>query len=113
MQRILFTLLTILVLGGCDGQGKAPPAPEQPAGKALSLSESRQGFATKLVQRKSAKTPVAAPSNDQSASAFRTKGIPMMFPSLRGGNDNPGVQESFFGEVDDVLAVRHRQPARV
>ena len=28
----------------------------------------------------------------------------MMFPSLRGGNDNPGVREGFFGEVDDVLA---------
>ena len=28
----------------------------------------------------------------------------MMFPSLRGGNDNPGYKEGFFGEVDDVLA---------
>src|SRR5262249_10849495 len=28
----------------------------------------------------------------------------MMYPSLRGGNDNPGFQEGFFGEVDDVLA---------
>ena len=28
----------------------------------------------------------------------------MMFPSLRGGNDNPGQHEGFFGEVDDVLA---------
>jgi acetyl esterase/lipase len=28
----------------------------------------------------------------------------MMFPSLRGGNDNPGYQEGFFGEVDDVIA---------
>ena len=27
-----------------------------------------------------------------------------MFPSLRGGNDNPGVKEGFLGEVDDVLA---------
>jgi acetyl esterase/lipase len=44
------------------------------------------------------------PSNDQSASAFRKAGIPMMFPSLRGGNDNPGTKEGFFGEVDDVLA---------
>jgi acetyl esterase/lipase len=43
-------------------------------------------------------------SNDQSASAFRKAGIPMMFPSLRGGNDNPGVKEGYFGEVDDVLA---------
>ena len=28
----------------------------------------------------------------------------MMFPSLRGGNDNPGNKEGFLGEVDDVLA---------
>ena len=27
-----------------------------------------------------------------------------MFPSLRGGNDNPGTKEGFLGEVDDVLA---------
>jgi dienelactone hydrolase len=44
------------------------------------------------------------PSNDQSASAFRKAGLVMMFPSLRGGNDNPGVKEGLFGEVDDVLA---------
>lgn len=44
------------------------------------------------------------PGNDQSASAFREAGIVMMFPSLRGGNDNPGVREGFFGEVDDVIA---------
>lgn len=43
-------------------------------------------------------------SNDQSASAFRKAGIAMLFPSLRGGNDNVGQKESFFGEVDDVLA---------
>jgi acetyl esterase/lipase len=47
----------------------------------------------------------AAPrSNDQTAAAFRKAGIVMMFPSLRGGNDNPGAREGFFGEVDDVLA---------
>jgi len=46
----------------------------------------------------------ADPDNDQSASAFRKAGILMMYPSLRGGNDNPGYQERFFGEVDDVLA---------
>jgi alpha/beta superfamily hydrolase len=46
----------------------------------------------------------APPLNDQSASAFRKAGIPMMYPSLRGGNDNPGFREGFFGEVDDVLA---------
>jgi dienelactone hydrolase len=43
-------------------------------------------------------------SNDQSASAFRDAGIVMMFPSLRGGNDNPGQREGFYGEVEDILA---------
>ncbi len=46
----------------------------------------------------------APASNDQTASAYRKAGIIMMFPSLRGGNDNPGVKEGFLGEVDDVLA---------
>jgi acetyl esterase/lipase len=44
------------------------------------------------------------PANDQSAGAYRKAGIVMMFPSLRGGNENPGRKESFLGEVDDVLA---------
>ena len=42
--------------------------------------------------------------NEQTAAAYRQAGIVMMFPSLRGGNDNPGVKEGFLGEVDDVLA---------
>jgi dipeptidyl aminopeptidase/acylaminoacyl peptidase len=42
--------------------------------------------------------------NDQTAAAYRQAGIVMMFPSLRGGNDNPGVKEGWLGEVDDVLA---------
>src|SRR5213078_4101010 len=41
---------------------------------------------------------------DQSASAYRKAGLVMMFPALRGGNDNPGAREGFLGEVDDVLA---------
>jgi acetyl esterase/lipase len=43
-------------------------------------------------------------TNDQSASAYRKAGIILMFPSLRGGNDNPGITEGYLGEVDDVLA---------
>jgi len=27
-----------------------------------------------------------------------------MYPSLRGGNQNPGAKEGFYGEVDDVIA---------
>ncbi|AVQ00074.1 peptidase [Ahniella affigens] len=43
-------------------------------------------------------------SNDQSAAAYRKAGIIMMFPSQRGGNDNPGQREGFLGEADDILA---------
>jgi alpha/beta superfamily hydrolase len=46
----------------------------------------------------------ATPSDDQTAAAYRETGLIMMFPSLRGGNDNPGRREGFFGEVDDVIA---------
>jgi acetyl esterase/lipase len=44
------------------------------------------------------------PTNDQSGSTFWRSGIVTMYPSYRGGNDNPGHVENFFGEVDDVLA---------
>lgn len=44
------------------------------------------------------------PENDQSASAFWKAGIITMYPSLRGGNQNPGYIEGLYGEVDDVLA---------
>lgn len=46
----------------------------------------------------------APQSNDQTASAFRDAGFIMMFPSLRGGNNNPGTREGFLGEVRDVIA---------
>ncbi len=46
----------------------------------------------------------AKPVNDQTAAAYRQAGIVMMFPSRRGGNDNPGRREMFLGEVDDVIA---------
>ena len=45
-----------------------------------------------------------AAANDQSASAFRKAGMAMLFPTLRGGNDNPGQREYFWGEVQDVAA---------
>lgn len=44
------------------------------------------------------------PDNDQSAHQFLQVDLIVMFPSLRGGSGNPGVNESFFGEVDDVIA---------
>jgi len=47
---------------------------------------------------------ISEPTNDQTARQYRKAGIVMMFPSLRGGNKNPGYQEHFLGEVDDVLA---------
>ena len=51
-------------------------------------------------------------ANDQSAKAFREAGAVMMYPSLRGGNDNPGHVEAFFGEIDDVLAAADWLAAR-
>jgi acetyl esterase/lipase len=46
----------------------------------------------------------ADPANDQTAVVFRSVGIVTMYPSLRGGNQNPGAREGFYGEVDDVIA---------
>jgi dipeptidyl aminopeptidase/acylaminoacyl peptidase len=46
----------------------------------------------------------ADPSNDQTAAVFRSSGIVTLYPSLRGGNRNPGVKEGFYGEVEDVIA---------
>jgi acetyl esterase/lipase len=43
-------------------------------------------------------------TNDQSASPYRKAGVVTMFPSLRGGNDNPGRREGYLGEVDDIVA---------
>jgi Fe-S cluster assembly iron-binding protein IscA/alpha/beta superfamily hydrolase len=40
----------------------------------------------------------------QAVPQYRKAGIAVMFPALRGGNDNPGQKEGFLGEVDDVLA---------
>lgn len=51
--------------------------------------------------------PVWVPGSgggDQTASAYRRAGLVMMFPSLRGGNQNAGQKEGFLGEVDDVKA---------
>lgn len=43
--------------------------------------------------------------NEQSARIYRLEGITMMFPTVRGSaKGNPGFSESFYGEVDDVIA---------
>lgn len=68
------------------------------------------GFSNSISPVAWAKLPV---DDDQSASAFRETGLIMMYPSLRGGNDNPGVIETCYGEVDDVIAAADflaRQP---
>lgn len=55
----------------------------------------------------------ADPENDQTAAVFREAGIVMMYPAQRGGNKNPGYDESCLGEVDDILAAANflaRQP---
>src|SRR5207253_7881805 len=48
--------------------------------------------------------PADFDQTSRAANAFRRAGLVLMFPTLRGGNDNPGLKEGFFGEVDDVLA---------
>ncbi len=50
--------------------------------------------------------------NDQSGAAFREAGIVQMYPSLRGSNGNPGRNECFFGEVDDVIAAAEHLATR-
>ena len=42
--------------------------------------------------------------NDQSAQSYRDAGLVVLYPGLRGGYGNPSHQETFYGEVDDVLA---------
>ena len=61
-----------------------------------------------------------APGRDESAQAFRQAGLVVMFPTLRGGNTNPGSKELGMGEVDDVLAAAehlaslpHVDPAQI
>lgn len=43
-------------------------------------------------------------ANDQSARQYFDAGMVMLFPTLRGANGNPGTLDSYWGEVDDVLA---------
>ncbi|MEY4386155.1 MAG: hypothetical protein RLY20_1438 [Verrucomicrobiota bacterium] len=45
-----------------------------------------------------------SPENDQSAGAFREAGIITLYPSLSGGNMNPGFREGLYGEASDVIA---------
>jgi dienelactone hydrolase len=52
------------------------------------------------------------PNDDQTARQYRQAGLVLMAPSLRGGNDNPGQKEGFFGEVDDILAAAKWLAAR-
>lgn len=41
--------------------------------------------------------------NDQSAKNYWQNNIVMLYPTLRGSFGNPGKQEGFYGEVDDIL----------
>jgi dipeptidyl aminopeptidase/acylaminoacyl peptidase len=41
---------------------------------------------------------------DHSARAFRDAGLVLMLPALRGSNENPGKNECFLGEVEDLMA---------
>lgn len=170
MKLLRITMLCVL-LAGCSGSKEDSPKGKDPVPaadgvpsekKAVTLTEARRGFQTKLLRKEAARIPVsqppprlfnvtsytspvgklaaygsavrpdgkkhpaiiwlfggfsnsigetawekATPDNDQSARAFREAGLVMLYPSLRGGNQNPGFKEYFFGEVDDVLAAAH------
>lgn len=43
-------------------------------------------------------------ANDQSAAAFREAGMVVFYPAVRGLNGNHGQIESYFGELDDLVA---------
>ena len=45
-------------------------------------------------------------SNDQTGSAFRKAGLILMLPSFRGESGNPGYDEMFYGEIDDLEQAR-------
>lgn len=59
------------------------------------------GFSNSIGENAWASAP---PDNDQTARVFRQLGVVTMYPSYRGGNENPGFHETLLGEVDDVLA---------
>jgi acetyl esterase/lipase len=56
-----------------------------------------------------AKSPRAS---DRSARAFREAGLVSLYPALRGSNENPGKNECFLGEVDDLIAAANFLAAR-
>lgn len=45
--------------------------------------------------------------NDQSAQSYWRSGVITLYPALRGSYGNPGQQEGFYGEVNDVLAAKN------
>lgn len=51
-------------------------------------------------------------AKDVSARAFREAGLVLMLPALRGSNENPGRNECFLGEVDDLIAAASYLAAR-
>ncbi len=42
--------------------------------------------------------------DDQSGTILREKGILTMYPSYRGGNTNPGYEETLYGEINDIFS---------
>ncbi len=42
--------------------------------------------------------------NDQTGQFFSEAGVLTMYPSFRGGNENPGYEETLYGEIDDIYS---------
>ncbi len=76
--------------------------PARPGGKSPAILWITGGFHPGGVDSSAWSPPDL--ENEQSAQAYRHAGIVLMYPTMRGSFGNPGAQESFFGEVDDVLA---------
>ena len=45
--------------------------------------------------------------NDRSAKSYRLNNIVTLYPALRGTFGNPGKEERFFGEINDVISARN------
>jgi dipeptidyl aminopeptidase/acylaminoacyl peptidase len=54
----------------------------------------------------------ASRADDRSARAFREAGLVLMLTALRGSNANPGRNECFLGEVDDLIAAADHLASR-
>lgn len=73
-------------------------------GEVWDSQDPRSGQGTSQNRLQGGESESTEPDADQNVLAFHRAGIITMYPSQRGGNDNPGQREGFVGEVDDIIA---------